>query len=348
MAGFAADKVKQTYFLATLTILGFVLAVLLRDYISSLLGATTIYILLRRPLNYLTEVKKWHKTLTVSVLMLLSIVILILPLGLISVMLSSKAQYMVQHYAEFLQILKGWNTEISSRFNVNLLSEDTISKVTAAGANFIPAVLSATLSSMTQLLIMYLLLYFIMKDGERIELWIIENSPFKRENTALLARALKAQTLSNAIGLSVLAAAQAVFSGIGYWMCGVDEPFFWGVITGFAGIIPVVGTTIIWVPLTIYTYFAAGPHWHAAAVGVYSAVVLSTVDNVVRFSLMKKLGDTHPLIIFFGIMIGVNLFGFLGLIFGPLLISYFLILLEIYQKEYLPRIIPMEDAPAGE
>jgi len=64
---------------------------------------------------------------------------------------------------------------------------------------------------------------------------------------------------------------------------------------------------------------------------------------VVRFSLMKKLGDTHPLIIFFGIIIGVNLFGFLGLIFGPLLISYFLILLEIYQKEYLPQAVPMEE-----
>jgi predicted PurR-regulated permease PerM len=131
-------------------------------------------------------------------------------------------------------------------------------------------------------------------------------------------------------------------------MFGVDEPFFWGVITGFAGIIPVVGTTIIWVPLTIYVYFAGGPHWHAAAIAIYCLLVLTNVDNVVRFSLMKKLGDTHPLIIFFGIMIGVNLFGFLGLIFGPLLISYFLILLEIYQKEYLPRIIPMEDAPPGE
>jgi predicted PurR-regulated permease PerM len=342
MAGFSADKVKQTYFLVTLTILGCLLAFLLRDYISSLLGATTIYILLRRPLSYLTEIRKWHKTATVILLMLLSMVVLILPLGLVSVMLSSKAEYMVQHYAEFLQILKGWNNLVSDKLNINLLSDDTLHKVTVAGANVIPAVLSATVSSLTQILIMYLLLYFIMKDGRRIEKWIIDNSPFRKENTALLAHALKAQTLSNAIGLSVLGVSQAIFSGIGYWIFGLDEPFFWGVITGFAGVIPVVGTTIIWVPLTIYMYFAGGPHWHAIAVAIYCVLVLTNVDNVVRFSLMKKLGDTHPLIIFFGIMIGVNLFGFLGLIFGPLLISYFLILLEIYQKEYLPNEIPME------
>jgi predicted PurR-regulated permease PerM len=161
---------------------------------------------------------------------------------------------------------------------------------------------------------MYLLLYFIMMDGHRIEQWILDNSPFQPENTGLLASALKAQTLSNAIGLSVLGVAQAFFSGIGYWMFGMDEPFFWAVITGFAGILPVVGTTIIWVPVAIYLYFV-GPHWHAFAVAIYCAVVLTNVDNVVRFSLMKKLGDTHPLIIFFGIIIGVNLFGFLGFLF---------------------------------
>ena len=343
MAGFQADKVKQTYFLLALTILGSLLAYLLRDYISSLLGATTIYILLRRPLHYLTEVRKWPRTSTVVLLMLLSLVALILPLGLISVMLSSKASYMVQHYAEFLQILKGWNNEIAGRFNIDLLSDDSIRKVTIAGANIIPAILSATVSSLTQVLIMYLLLYFIMKDGQQIEKWILDNSPFRAANTRTLAHALKAQTLSNAIGLSVLALAQGFFSGIGYWRFGVDEPFFWAVITGFAGILPVVGTTIIWVPLTIYVYFGGGPHWHAAAIAIYCAVVLTNVDNVVRFSLMKKLGDTHPLIIFFGIIIGVNLFGFLGLIFGPLLISYFLILLEIYQKEYLPQAVPMEE-----
>jgi predicted PurR-regulated permease PerM len=343
MAGFSADKVKQTYFLLALTVLGSLLAYLLRDYISSLLGATTIYILLRRPLHYLTEERKWSLTLTVVLLMLLSLVLLTLPIGLISVMLTSKAEYMVQHYEGFLQILKGWNHEISGRFNIDLLSDDSIHKVTIAGANIIPSILSATVSSLTEVLIMYLLLYFIMKDGRQIEKWIQDNSPFRPENTAILAHALKAQTLSNAIGLSVLGVAQGFFSGMGYWMFGVDEPFFWGVITGFAGILPVVGTTIIWVPVTIYVYFKGGPHWHAAAIAIYCAVVLTNVDNVVRFSLMKKLGDTHPLVIFFGIIIGVNLFGFLGLIFGPLLISYFVILIGIYQKEYLPQVVPMEN-----
>jgi predicted PurR-regulated permease PerM len=62
--------------------------------------------------------------------------------------------------------------------------------------------------------------------------------------------------------------------------------------------------------------------------------VITNVDNVFRFVVQKKLGDTHPLITFFGVIVGLDLFGFIGIIFGPLLISYFLILLEIYKKEY--------------
>ena len=337
MATFSKDKVKQTYFLLTLTVLGCLLGYLLREYISSFLGATTIYILLRRPLYYLTDERKWDKTLTVALLMIFSLFVLILPLGLVSLMLSSKAEYMVQHYAEFLQIIKGWNSQLSQQMGVDLLSEDTIGKVTTAGANIIPAILSATVSSLTQILVMYLLLYFILKDGKAIEEFILDNSPFHPANTKLLTHALKAQTLSNAIGLSVLGVTQAICSGIGYWMFGMDEPFFWGAITGFASILPVVGTTIIWIPVSIYVYFSGEPHWHGIGVAIYSALVLTNVDNVVRFSLMKRLGDTHPLVVFFGIIIGVGLFGFLGLIFGPLLISYFLILLEIYQKEYLPE-----------
>lgn len=344
MAGFSEDKVKQTYFLLVLTLLGVFLAYLLREYISSFLGATTIYILLRRPLSYLTEVRKWHKTATVALLMLFSLVVLILPVGLLSVMLSSKAQYMVQHYAEFLQIIKGWNNTLSERFNIDLLSNDTLAKVTAAGADVIPVLLSATFSSLTQVLIMYLLVYFIMKDGNRIEKWVLDNSPFMAENTGLLSHELKTQTLANAIGIPVMGLAQAFFSFFGYWIFGLDEPLFWAVITGFASVMPVVGTAIIWVPVTIYVYITGGAHWHGIGVGIYSAIVLTNVDNFVRIALMKKLGDTHPLIVFFGILIGVDLFGFLGLIFGPLLISYFLILLDIYQKEYMPREVPMEEA----
>ncbi|MCW3126021.1 MAG: hypothetical protein JWO03_1679 [Bacteroidetes bacterium] len=334
MRGFSNDKVKQTYFLLVITILACVLAYMLREYISSLLGAATIYILFRGLLHQLIERRKWPRVLTVTLLMLLSVVIVLVPVGLISFMLSSKAQYLVQHYAEFMQILKGWNDTISNDFGVNLLSQETIGKVTATGADIIPSLLSATVSSVAQIAVLYFLLYFMMMEGRRIERWILENSPFNAQNTMHLLHELKMQTMSNAIGIPILIIIQAVIAAVGYWIFGMDQPFFWGVITGFASMIPIIGPAVIWIPVSIYMYIS-GAHGKSFGMAAYNALLLVNVEHAVRFSLLKKIGNTHPLITFFGIVIGIEMFGFLGLIFGPLLISYFIILIDIYQSEYL-------------
>jgi predicted PurR-regulated permease PerM len=334
--GLSPEKVKQTFFLLSLALLGGMLAYTVREYISSFLGATTIYIIFRRPLYYLLETKKWPKGLAVPLLMVLSVLILIIPVGLLSVMLSAKAQYLVQHYAQFLQMVKGWNSMISERFNIDLLSDDTIGKVTDAGANIIPHILSATVSSLAQLAVLYFLLYFMMGDGRIMEKWVISNAPFKDENTQLLTHELKIQTLSNAIGIPILIIIIGALAGVGYWIFGMDQPLFWGVITGFADMIPLVGPAIIWIPVSLYLYFT-GKHGLALGMAAFDMILLVNVEHLVRFTLLKKLGNTHPLVTFFGIIIGISVFGFLGLIFGPLLISYFMILLSIYDKEYLNK-----------
>ncbi|MBS1617472.1 MAG: AI-2E family transporter, partial [Bacteroidetes bacterium] len=177
MKGFSNDSVKQFYFLAVLTILAGILGYMLRDYISSFLGAATLYIVFRQPLHYLTEQRRWHKALAVSALIVVSMIVVLIPVGLLSFMLSSKAQYLVEHYAEFLDIVKGWNERLSAGYGVNLISQESISKVTTAGADFIPVLLSATLSSFTQIAVLYFLLYFMMMEGRSMERRVLQYSP---------------------------------------------------------------------------------------------------------------------------------------------------------------------------
>jgi predicted PurR-regulated permease PerM len=339
------EKIKQVYFLMALTALTCMLAYMMRDFFSSFLGATTMYILFRHPLHYLMEQKKWPRWLVVILLMLASMVIIALPVTLVSLMLSSKAAYMVRHYGEFIQMIKGWNVTLSQRFHVDLLSDETLGKVTSAGANVIPSILSTTFNSLLQLIVIYFLLYFMMMDGRQMERWILDNSPFNDDSTKLLSHELKIQTMSNSIGIPVLIVIQAAIAGFGYWIFGLHEPFFWGVITGFASMIPIVGVAVVWIPLSIYMY-ADGHHGNSIGMAIYSGVTLVNVEHLVRFALLKKLGNTHPLVTFFGIIIGISLFGFLGLIFGPLIISYFMILLGIYKREYLAKEIAQNQPPS--
>ena len=118
-----------------------------------------------------------------------------------------------------------------------------------------------------------------------------------------------------------------------YWIIGLDKAGFWGVITGFTSFIPLVGTGLVWVPVAVYMFFT-GHTWQGIFTLLYGALILGTLDNVVRFILAKRMADVHPIITVLGVILGLQYFGFLGLIFGPLLISYFLILLKIYYVEF--------------
>ena len=99
--------------------------------------------------------------------------------------------------------------------------------------------------------------------------------------------------------------------------------------------VPVVGATLAYVPVAIL-FFASGMNLRGVIMLAYGFGIISTIDSVFRFWLQKKIGDVHPLITGFGVIIGLNLFGFIGLIFGPILISIFLLLIKIYINEFSP------------
>jgi predicted PurR-regulated permease PerM len=101
-------------------------------------------------------------------------------------------------------------------------------------------------------------------------------------------------------------------------------------------VLPVVGAALAYVPIALI-FFANNQTWQGVVMLIYGFAVIGTVDNLLRFTLLRKLGDVHPLVTVFGVIIGLNLFGFIGLIFGPLLISIFVLLLKIYSSEFIVK-----------
>lgn len=127
---------------------------------------------------------------------------------------------------------------------------------------------------------------------------------------------------------------QGVVAFVGYLVFNAPSPLFWGVLTCFATIIPIFGTALIWLPLA--GYMALTGDW-GPAIGLllYGGLVVTHVDNVVRFIMQKKMADTHPLVTIFGVFIGLSLFGFMGVIFGPLMLEMFVFCVNIFKKKYL-------------
>ena len=138
---------------------------------------------------------------------------------------------------------------------------------------------------------------------------------------------------ANAIGIPLLAIIQGFAGMLGYAIFGVGEFGLWGFLTGVASLIPIVGTGLIWVPLTVYL-FAIDHIWQGVGLGIYCLVILTNIDYVARITVLRKIGNVHPIITIFGVIVGLSMFGFLGLVFGPLLITYFIVLIRIYRNEF--------------
>ena len=330
------NRLKQIVFLLLIAGLGILLFIQLYPFLPAALGAATLYILLRRSMFYLTEKRKWRPGAAASLLMFLSLIVILLPLWILVDMLYEKVTYAVSHANEWIDALHRTISSFESRYHVVLLSDENIAKLANAVSTAVPKILGATFNGLTAIFFMYFILYFMFVGGRKMEKVFYDYIPLQDGNVLQLEKEIHTMVVSNAVGIPVVAAAQGIVGLFGYWLIGVPDPFFWFGVTCIAGMMPVVGAALAYIPLTVM-FLANGEIGQGIAMAIFGFGIIGTVDNLLRFSLLRKIGDVHPLTTVFGVIIGLNLFGFIGLIFGPLLISMFNLLLRIYSSEFKSR-----------
>lgn len=327
------DAIKQYLIIGIILVLVYTIGLQLFAFFPGLLGAITLYILMRQYYFRLTVIKQWRKGLTAALFIIASMIIFVLPIiGMVQYILPKFAS-LIENQDQLSATLNGLAAKMKNlppQLQVNKQQVmELAQKITAA----IPDVLGATANMLTNAVLAFFLLYFMLVEGRKMEMTIQKYLPLKTENQDNIWEATRIMVVSNAIGIPILAASQALVAIIGYYIFGIESFMLWGIFTGIASLVPVVGCMLIWGPLCIYLFATAHP---AAALGlaIYSFVITGGIDNVLRFTILKKLGDVHPVVTTLGIIVGLPLFGFMGLIFGPLLISYLLLMIKIYRGEF--------------
>ena len=315
-------------------VLGFLICYYLSIFINSLLGAGIIYVLMRPLVFYFNEKKKWNASLTAALMLLLSFMIFLLPIILISFLLVSKVSMLTNNYQFFLDAFQTQLVLLADKVGIKMDGFDMLSSAIPYLSNLAPSFMNSTATTVSQLLLMYFILYFMLKDNRKFEQWILHFTPFSPLKTQIILKEFKLNIHSNAIGIPLLGVVQGLVAWLGYAIFGVQDAYLWAILTGLFSVIPIVGTTLIWLPVCAYL-FIAGNTPQAIGLLLYSVIIITNIDNVVRLLLQKKLADVHPLITVFGVILGIDLFGFIGIILGPLLISYFFILVEFYRKDKL-------------
>jgi predicted PurR-regulated permease PerM len=322
-------KINKIVFLSIILFFAALLAYSIREFFTAFLGSIMFYVLFKPWMENLISKHKWKKSRAALLIVLISLIIIIIPIVSFVSLLFTKVSGLLSHP----EIVKTYLTEIETNLNIKLFSEQNIAQIQNNATKFTGSALNMGLSIFSSIGMMSFFMYFLLINVNRLEAAIILYLPFEKRKILLFGNELKSQTFSNAIGIPLIALVQGLSSFLAYYVAGVPESAFWGILTGFASIIPIVGTGIIWVPVCIYL-FSQGMTWQGFGVLAWSAGIMGSSDNVIRFMLAKRMADVHPVVTVLGVIMGLNYMGIPGLIFGPLLISYFLILFKIYYSTY--------------
>jgi predicted PurR-regulated permease PerM len=331
--------IKQVALLTIILVLTGLICFNLALFIPSVLGAITIYVVCRKYNFYLQEEKKWKPWLSSLVLMLASLIILILPIYFIADLLIEKLGNAQAYMTKFNVFLDKIHSYIYTETHFDILSKENMDKLKSSAGKVSTSALSGTFNTLTVVMSMYFILYFMLQQPRLFERILTSSAPLKRSNVSLIGDKMRKLIMANAIGIPVVAIGQGVVALIGYFIFGAPSPVLLFALTAAASMVPVVGAALVYIPVCIFM-IAEGDTGHGLGLAAYCLVVVGLTDNLLRFTLLKKLEDIHPLNTVFGIIMGMNLFGFMGLIFGPILISLTLLLIQVYRNEFSENEIP--------
>lgn len=326
-------RLRQIFLLSIIILLGVLLFRELHFMLNALLGAITLYILMREPMDYLVNQRKWHRVLAAIALMLASVCIFIVPLVWLSTLAYDTVLPIIQQPTRITQSFTAIQQYLIREYDMDILTADNIASLNGYLVNMAQSTLQGTLSALGTVMLMYFILYFLLVQGVDAEDIINDYMPLKMRNAKRLLIEFRNQVYSNAIGIPLVAMLQGLVALIGYWIFGVQSFVLFGILTAIVSVMPVVGSMAVWLPLMIYE-FSQGHQNAGMGIGLWGLILVGSVDNIARFLIQKKIADVHPLITIFGVLIGVNLFGFIGIVFGPILISMFILLLRVYMDEF--------------
>ena len=338
---------RHVLLIAALLALGGLTLFGLASYLSSFLGAGILYVALRPWFTALVHRRGWNRQLVTVLLLLFTVVALMIPFYALSTMLFERLRNIGQYTEQVLTVVhrleRLTGVAFTSEQNVRTLLGQAASQV----SQWLPRLAGSLLHLAVVVGLLLFTLYFLFIQEEVFMRNLRRYLPFRPTTLARLWEALHSNVQANVLGLVLISAVQGGLTGVLLWVFQVPDPVFWGAIGFFVAFIPVLGTPLVWGPAAIYQ-FAQGAVGQGVGILLVGTVVVMNVDNLLRIVLARRLGHVHPVVTLAGMTLGVGLFGIVGLVIGPLLLSYLGVLLRVFAEENRQSRAPAEVAPAAD
>ena len=221
-----------------------------------------------------------------------------------------------------------------SAFDHDEIRFRALSVARSAGKEF-AGVSTVMLGSLTSFMVNFMLLlfvlFFVLRDHDKFLAFMRHALPLSRTQEDALFKEVVDVSKSALLGSLLTAVTQGVVGGFGLWLAGFP-PLFWGAIMAFSSLIPVVGTALIWLPAALYLFLTGDTGW-AIFMLAWGVVVVGSIDNFLRPLFMQGASMT-TVVVFFSLLGGLQVFGLIGLVYGPIVFAITLVLFKLYEKEF--------------
>ena len=310
--------------------LGLVIGVTLVPFLSGLLGALVLHVMLVRP-NALLAAHLGRRPAAVSVTLLAALCI-VLPAVWLAMTITAEAPatlYALEHG----RLVSGIASMRVGDVDVGGAVAQSSAQLVAWLSGGLVQLLGGTVRATINLVIALFGLYFLLVAPHDGWLRVARFLPFSPEGVEMLRERFYLVTEATVFGTALVAALQGTIVGIGFALVGFPSPVFWGVVTAAASVLPVMGSALVWVPGVI-VLLASARYGAAVALLVIGGGIASNIDNFARLVINRRVSGLHPMLTLVGAFAGVRALGIAGVLLGPLALSYFFELVNLYEREH--------------
>jgi len=327
-------KLKAVLAVVIVISLLFLFAMAMYPFIQGFFGALIMFVLFDPLYKFLVR-KRINKKISAIIVIIISIFILLIPLLVLLAIITREVIAISENpviIQEAFQLINSLISRVYPGFSVSSLIGENVDSIAYFLKKFFVKAISGAGLFIVNVLIMYFALYYFLTQKEIFKK-AKEIIPFNRKNSDILIKKFKDITHSTLLVTGMIALLQAVLLATGFLIFGIKSWLLWGFISFILSFIPVLGPPVLWVPATIYMFVQGN---YVSGIGILAfGLVLSNIDNFIRPYLQQRIGNIHPLITLIGVFTGIPLFGLLGIIIGPLMISYVILTLKMFREEYL-------------
>lgn len=209
-----------------------------------------------------------------------------------------------------------------------------------AGQTFLIA--GKVLGTVIKIFFVIFTMYYFFRDAERIKAALHNVLPLEWEQSEQIFEHTKEVITASVNGVIVIAAIQGTLGGFAFWVLGIPSPLIWAVVMFLTSMIPLGGSAIVWVPAALFLLFQG--HWiRAIELTLWGALVIGMLDNILRPRLVGNRTRMHELLVFFSVLGGLQVFGVLGLVVGPVVVAITLALLDVFRQVQRPAAVTLKE-----